>query len=414
MITFTQVIVLMTIFLGLFTGIYFLLTLDQNKDKIKTKLKEYFELPAVTVIVPAYNEENTVAKTLNSLLNLDYPKDRLTLMVVDDGSKDKTLEVLKIFEERGVIVHTKENGGKGSAINYGIDRCKTDFIGVLDADSWVDDQSLKRLVSLFNKQDVMAVTPSMMIGDVKGFLKGLQSIEFLVVVFIRKTLSFLGSIHITPGPFTIFRKKFFEKHGKFDRETITEDIEMALRIQSNGYVIENAVDAYVYTTGISKFWPLFKQRIRWFRGFIDNVLKYKHIIDRKYGNLGLFILPAAFIAVGLTVLTVIITLFNLFKQSYTYFLKWYYINFDITSLLSFKFDIFFLNIDSMLILTLIGLAISITIICISKGLGNEKQKIKISYLYYLVAYWLFFSAWWIVAICYKVTNRKIKWGSRYL
>src|SRR3989344_4717199 len=98
-------------FFGLFTGIYFLLTLLENKDLLKSpEAKRY---PSVTIIVPAYNEEQTIEKDLDSLLTLDYPKEKLSIIVVDDGSKDRTYELAKAYEQKGVAVYTKKNEGKG-------------------------------------------------------------------------------------------------------------------------------------------------------------------------------------------------------------------------------------------------------------------------------------------------------------
>jgi cellulose synthase/poly-beta-1,6-N-acetylglucosamine synthase-like glycosyltransferase len=118
---FGTVLIWVVAYFGLFTGTFFLLTLWENPKRLRNpRLPE--DLPSVTVAVPAYNEEKTIAKTVESLLALDYPKRLLKIMVIDDGSTDRTYEVAMRFEKRGVTVLTKKNSGKAAALNLAISR----------------------------------------------------------------------------------------------------------------------------------------------------------------------------------------------------------------------------------------------------------------------------------------------------
>ncbi|MBR9676822.1 glycosyltransferase family 2 protein [Candidatus Woesearchaeota archaeon] len=398
-------------YFGLFTAIFFMITLLENRKQIYDKMPKKF--PYVTIIVPAYNEEKRIERTIESLLELDYPKNKIELMVVDDGSTDNTLKVLEQYGKK-IIVFSKHNEGKGKALNYAIKRSKGEFVGALDADSYVDKKALKRIISHFNNPQIMAVTPSMKVGNARSLLQKIQQIEYLMGIFLRKIFAFLGSIHVTPGPFTIYRKKFFEKYGYFDHTTITEDIEIALRIQSKNYIIENSVNAYVYTIAPDKFKPLLQQRLRWYRGFLDNVVKYKHLFSKRFGNLGLFILPASFASVALIIMAVGYSLIKLLSNQINTLVNWYNINFDLKSLLTFKIDFFLLSFNAVFVLILLSTLVGISMIMIAKFLSEEQTKIKFSYFYYVLLYSPLFALWWIVAIYYKVRNKKIKWGQRLM
>jgi cellulose synthase/poly-beta-1,6-N-acetylglucosamine synthase-like glycosyltransferase len=411
MLTFGDVLVYAVSFFGLYTAIFFLLTLYENRYQLgNPKLKRF---PTVSIIVPAYNEEKTIAKTLESLLALDYPKDKLKILVIDDGSKDKTFKVAKKYEARGVMVYTKKNGGKGSALNFALKKIDTELFGALDADSFVDKDALKRMVGYFENKKVMAVTPSMKVYSPKGILQSIQKIEYLFGILLRKTFAFMGCIHVTPGPFTIFRKYFFDKYGGYDEHNLTEDIEIALRIQSHDYIIENSVDAFVYTVSPKKFNPLLKQRLRWYRGFMDNVFNYKHLFSLKHGNLGAFMLPAAFISVFLILLSGFYFIFTFIKNSVKFYLNAQAVNFDIFDL-NFKIDLFFFNLGPIAIISIVGIVGGITMILLAKHLSKEKESIKYSYVIYVFIYWVLYAYWWLLAIYYKTFNKKLVWGSKSL
>ena len=142
------------IFLSVYVQVFFFVTFLENRKKIvirngKVRLAKY---PEVTVAVPCWNEEKTVAKTVHSLLNLNYPKDKIQIILVDDGSTDKTLDILKQFEHYSNIkVFHKENGGKYTALNLALEHTQSEFFGGLDADSFVDPESLVRVMSYFEK-----------------------------------------------------------------------------------------------------------------------------------------------------------------------------------------------------------------------------------------------------------------------
>ena len=141
------------LFLTLYLEVFFLITFFEERLKLDTKgttgkLSYY---PSATIIVPCWNEEKTVSKTIESLLALHYPKDKLKIFVVDDGSTDGTWEVVqKFLRNPQVKLFKKENGGKHTAVNYGIKNSTSELVGCLDADSFVDKDALHEIASAFN------------------------------------------------------------------------------------------------------------------------------------------------------------------------------------------------------------------------------------------------------------------------
>ena len=405
---FSYLILYASAYFGLFTATLFFLSFFENVDKLRNPpLRRY---PLVTVAIPAYNEEKTIAATIESVLNLDYPKDRLEIMVIDDGSTDKTYQITRRYIKRGIKAFHKENTGKGSTLNFALARASGEFFTCLDADSFVDPDCLKKMLGYFEDKRVMAVTPSLKVWRPTGVLQRIQSIEYLLGVYLRKVFSYFGSIHVTPGPFTVYRRSFFERYGYYDANNLTEDIEIALRIQSNDFDIENSIDACVWTVGPSTFNALLKQRKRWYIGFINNVLNYTHLFSPRYGNLGMFILPGALISVALVITLLFYVLWKTVDRWYLDVINLIAINFDIRPLLRFDFDMFFFNLDPLFWISIISLATGIAVVCIAKRYSKEEGNIKLSYAWFLFLYWLIFAYWWLVAGYSKVANRKSVWG----
>lgn len=413
--SFGEILIYCSTFFGLYTSIYFLLILFERKGKIKKGETNFFQ--KVTICVPCYNEEKTVIKTIISLSKLDYPKNKLEIIVVDDGSQDNTYKIVKEFAKHNskidLKIFKKKNGGKYTALNFAIDKSTGDFFGALDADSFVHEKALRRIMKFFENKKTTAVTPSMMVYQPKSFFQKIQSIEYLLGIFLRKVFAELGSLHVTPGPFSIYRKTFFKEHGKFRKAHHTEDIELALRAQKYHKEIENAVDAYVYTIAPSNFKTLYKQRIRWYSGFLKNVLEYKNLFSLKHGNLGIFILPSAFLSIFLIVIFFFYFLYKQIDLFILTYLNLLSLNFDLSQIQWFNFDIFFLNTSAPVILGLTALLFGIIMIIIAKNLSEENSKITFSYILFMLSYWILFAFWWIISFIHSfILKTEIKWGHK--
>lgn len=257
-------------FITLYVLVYFLITfleffdeLDiKNKDK-KSTLKDE-DCPAVTITVPAYNEGENIRKTVNSLLASNYPKEKLFLILIDDGSTDNTLEIMNEYKDNPQIkIFTKENGGKYTAQNIGILNSTTEFVGSIDADCTVAPETIRRMMEIFvKKSEVMGISPATAVIGAKSFIQNAQAVDYQLQIFIKKMFSFTSSMNVISGTFPIFRKVVFEKIGLYTSGHQTEDQEITLRMQKHHMKIEHAYNAYVFTTGMKNIPALYKQRKR--------------------------------------------------------------------------------------------------------------------------------------------------------
>lgn len=377
-ITYLTYIIL---FVFTYAQVFMLVTLFEHSDKKnidEEELKNIFkakpdiEKPSVTIVVPVFNEENTVFKTIDSLLKLSYPKNKLSIMVIDDGSEDNTWDIIQAFKGNPqVLLHRKENGGKYTAVNYGIEKSTSTFIGCLDADSAVDQEALNYMMPHFDDTSNMVVTPSMRIENPDTVVRMMQNAEYKMSIFVRKVLNLLQAQYVTPGPFSIFRKSVFEDIGKFRHAHNTEDLEIALRLQSKHHIIANAEKAIVFTVGPRSVYKLYKQRVRWTSGFIQNSLDYKRLIfNPAYSNLGMFTLPLALFSIVVVILSVTYSVTNTIVQAVRTYKEAYTTGWDF-SLSFLTIDWWYYNIQTTLI---IGFFI-IAVLCFAIWYGHITTKL---------------------------------------
>lgn len=367
-----EVIILGIIFVSLFFQVFILITFFEKKDNKSTKAKKGSPtLFSVCIIVPVWNEERTLRGTLESLLALNYPKDKLEIIVVDDGSTDNTLSIAKEFEHESQIkIFSKENGGKHTAVNFGINQTNTELVGCLDADSFVDPQALQEIVKVFQNPEMMAVTPCMVVKTPKTFVQRAQKIEYTIGALLKRIFGDLSAIQVTPGPFSIFRRKVFEDLGLYKKAYNTEDFEIALRMHKHGYKIGNAPTAFVYTTTPSTPYKLFKQRLRWVQGNLLNMMDYRDLFFRvQYGHLGMLILPMAvfyyFIALFISV------------YSLTNFGQWIIRKIEhvsVTGITQPKIYLDWLYVDTSTLSVLATLLLIITLTLISFGIRMTRER----------------------------------------
>lgn len=371
----------------------------------------------VSIIIPAFNEEKSIARTIESALNLDYTDKKLEIIVVDDGSRDRTYQIAKKFESnkgKSVRVFTKTNGGKGSALNLGISKAKGEIIISMDADTFVKSDAVKIMVGHFRNEDVWSVTPSMGVYKPTSFLGRIVQIEYYMGVFLRKTFSTMNAIHITPGAFSAYRKSFFLKYGGYDVGNITEDLEVGLRIQSKHGIIENASKAVVYTISPQSFRSLLIQRRRWYTGLVKNLWDYRELFGFRHGALGAFVLPLILVTLPLSIF---LTLYSLIKV----LLK---LNEDLSFLnaINFRFNglveinsFLFKNLIYTLFSRPIFLMAALFIVLVglyvvfSRREMGYKESNKLNFVLFILFYSFLFSFWWIVSFFYLLFGKKVSW-----
>ncbi|MDO8729164.1 MAG: glycosyltransferase [bacterium] len=401
-----------SLFVSLFFEVFLLITYLEVREELNLEEqhlgKNITRFPTVTIIVPCFNEENTVDNTIRSLLNLDYPKEKLSIIAVDDGSTDETRYHLARFESHPQIsILSKKNGGKHTALNLALEQVQSDLVGCLDADSFVNPDALKKIVLFFDDVNTMAVTPSIKVFEPQSVLQYVQKIEYSWGIFLRRMLSSLGALYVTPGPFSIFRTRVFRELGGYREAHHTEDLEMALRLQKNHYKIVNAHSAHVYTSAPIKFPALYKQRVRWTYGFLNNAIDYKEMFfNKKYGNIGLFILPIATSSIFSTLYIAGRAVLNNLTSAFNTLVKFQTVGFTWKSP---TFDWFFINTGIVSFLTWSATLLILIILYLSIKLADGKFKFTRGIFYYLIIYIFIVPIWLTKAVYSTIFRKQINW-----
>jgi len=293
-------------------------------------------VPSISVLVPAYNEELSIVETVAALRTLAYPN--LEVVVVDDGSTDRTVEVLRdsfelvpvhLAHPRGIetepltamfrsatnynlVVAAKGNGGKADALNAAANIASGELVCALDADTVVEEDAMLKLVRPFlRSRDVVAAGATIRIvndcvvergriTDVRAprnALAGLQAVEYLrAFLFGRLGWNRLGGNLVISGAFGLFRRDALLAIGGYDHG-VGEDIELIVRLRRHGYetnqqaLVEFVPDPVAWTEAPHSLQVLSRQRDRWHRGLADTVWRHRGVLGRRYGRLGMVSMP---------------------------------------------------------------------------------------------------------------------------
>lgn len=396
-----------SIFLALYFAIFVFSTVFEYKNDFYYKPKRKFQ-PKVSLVVPCFNESQTIAKTLQSFLELDYPQNNLEILVIDDGSTDNTFQIAKNFSQKSpnIKVFHKSNGGKYTALNFGIEKSTYPYLGTVDADSFLHKDSLKKIMEQFENPKVMAVISSVRIANPKNILEGIQYVEYLMGNFLKKVFSFLSGVNVVPGPLSVFNKKVFTKIGYYKKAHQTEDLEMAFRMQKHNMVIAQAVDAIVYTQGCKTFKELLRQRLRWNKGGLLNYKDYPELLNvKKHGNLAYLLLNS--------VLGCFITM-GLFIYAMYQILNFAYLKFN--QILLVKGDFFRtsfnwpdwarLNITPLSFLGILALGALLGYIILSKKFTKDPGPSKKNIVFFILIYPFINGIFWIATILLIILKRK--------
>lgn len=401
-----------SIFFAFFALTFYILTFISAIKRKAPQLKDS-ELPFATVIIPAWNEEKSVKKTMDSILASDYPN--FEVVFVDNNSKDNTYKIAKEYEKDSrVRVFKETKQGKACAVNLGIKKARGEIIYTMDADTRVDKQSMKKMARYFKDETVMSVTPAMLIDNPNTILRRMQHLEYLMGIFLRKVFAALNAIYIAPGAFTVYRKKFFDKHGGYDEGNITEDLEMALRIQSKGYRTENCPTANIYTLGPAKLKELTKQRIRWYTGLITNFWKYRFMVSRKFGDLGLLVLPIGWITIIFSIFILLSTIITSTSNAINYLGFLHSIEFQFSWILQptwlgieqWAFD-FFSN--PIIIFIIFSFLATILYMAYAEKKTGKITHLKRNLFIFFILFGPLFCYWWTISFIKIIFNREVTW-----
>ncbi len=377
---------------------------NRYKNKMENKIKHNYYVP-ISILVPAYNEEKTIIKSVESLFYLDYKL--YEIIVINDGSTDKTLDTLikkfnlkkvnypvnqklktkkikNIYENNSKIritVIDKENGGKADALNCGINIAKFPYFATLDADSLLQRDSLEMLVRpILEDSRVIACGGFVKLANsvkldkgeiVKYSLRNNVLVNMQILEYNRAFLAsrimldkFNGNLIIS-GAFGVFKKDIALSVGGYETKTVGEDFEFVIKIHrfclknKIDYIIKYVPEAICWTQAPNNLKDLIKQRRRWYIGLFQTMVKHKEIaFNIKYKWLSIisynyflfFELLAPFIEVFGIVATVIAIMFNLLNLKFMILFFLIYALFGvILSLTTFLAQIHVLNLKISLL-----------------------------------------------------------------
>lgn len=225
--------------------------------------------PSVAAVIPAHDEEAVIAAAIETLLAQDYPY--LEIHVVSDGSTDRTVEIARGFESRGVVVHELgTNAGKSGALQHVLDRLDSELFLVVDADTCSRVDAVGTLVQQFADPRVGAVTGHARVGNVESPLTAMQAMEYSVIVGLAKRAEqFWGGLYTISGAAACFRTSALRAVGGWTVVTATEDIEVSWRLQREGWLLAYDPRALFFIQAPTRLRALYRQRQRWARGMVE-------------------------------------------------------------------------------------------------------------------------------------------------
>ena len=396
----------------LFLSIYFQVFMLSNyfggkklmhiEDKLSKNYDQSYT-PTVSFLIPCWNEGKTLASTLDSVIALKYPKDKIKIYIINDGSTDNTLAIAQNYKEQlyknkvlglenitnkscEIFILNKENGGKHTALNMALPYVDTELVTCLDADSFVDHEAMIIAVQYFKDQNVKGLASCMQIKDTSTWIHKIQRIEYLLSIFWKKSYSTIDAIQVVPGPFSIFRKSVFDDLGNYKPAHNAEDLEMTMRMHKHNYKIVNAHRAYVYTLGPDTLKGLIRQRVRWMRGFLDNAWDYREMFfKKKYGHFGLFTLPISTVFVFYVVFAISYTVYKTIVSLFKRYEEISIIGFRIPFNNLYNIEYFYINTSIMLFIVVFTLTVLSFVIFTSKQIAkDERPLIKHLILYFFI------------------------------
>ncbi|MBN1375972.1 MAG: glycosyltransferase [Dehalococcoidia bacterium] len=273
--------------------------------------------PRVSIIVPAYNEEKVVARTIETLVEADYPDKEI--IIVDDGSQDSTYEVASRFAGKGLKVVHRPNGGKFAALNTGIAVSTGEIIVTVDADSLIGRAAIAEIVKGFENPEVAGVAGNLKVFNRGKLLTNLQALEYITQIqVVRRAFENFGSLTVASGAFSAFRKTAIEEAGYYDPDYLLEDFDITIKLLKSHQILHGNNEAVCYTEAPETLRDIYKQRLSWFRGDFQNFWKHRdtffnprfgimHKLTFPYMLISMTLVPVASLVV---IVTSIIMLIN--------------------------------------------------------------------------------------------------------
>lgn len=281
------------IVLGLLRYLFVLPLALVNAKREKGRAAAIVPIPGmpVAVLIAAYNEEKVIVRTIQSVLESDYPIQ--AIYVVDDGSSDHTAEQVETHfkDVENVILVRQENAGKASALNRAMSMCDAEVVVCIDADTQLDHAAIGHLVHHFENEEVAAVAGNVRVGNHVNILTEWQALEYTTSQNLdRRAYSALNAITVIPGALGAWRRLAVLNAGGYKPDTLAEDMDLTWRLRCNGYRLLNEPHAIAYTEAPDRFGSFFRQRFRWAYGTLQCLAKHRSAIGR-HSWFGVLALP---------------------------------------------------------------------------------------------------------------------------
>ena len=250
--------------------------------------------PRVAVLVPAFNEEKVIVRTIRSVLHSDYKN--LRVIVIDDGSKDRTAEVAReaytaeIAAGR-VTVLSKANGGKAAALNVGLEHTDEEIYVGIDADTVIAPDAVSKLIPHFEDERIGAVAGNARVGNRLNLWTRWQALEYITSQnFERRALALFHVVTVVPGAIGAWRTKAVKAAGGYPLNTVAEDADLTMNLLEQGLRVDYEDRSLAYTEAPIDARGLMRQRFRWSFGILQAVWKHRGAFTKNKA-MGLFALP---------------------------------------------------------------------------------------------------------------------------
>jgi cellulose synthase/poly-beta-1,6-N-acetylglucosamine synthase-like glycosyltransferase len=376
---------------------------------VKTKHKQTSALtddkitdfPKFSIIVPTKNEETVIRRCLDGIMNIDYPKDKMQVIVVDGKSEDNTLKICSEFSEKYPenikIISEKTAKGKPAALNLALPYINGEIVGTFDADSYPEKDVLSKVAAYFNDKKIVALQGrTTSINEKSNALTRVIAMEekawFQALMNGREKLQLFVPL---TGSCQFIRRNALEELGGWDENSLTEDVELALRLVEKHQLIKYAPDVCSGQETPNSVGSLFRQRVRWYRGYMETAIKYgrllstlnKRTIDAEISMAGPFMMVVSLLS---------------------------YINWFVVAL--------FLS-QSNSIINFTGLVIALTavsLVSVGVGLTASEKPIKlrnivwIPFIYFYWMFQMFIAGWAFFKLIFRrkrVWTKTVKQGS---
>lgn len=394
---------------SLFGALFWLNVLYKEADDLDA-YPEPSRFPSLSVILPAYNEEDTIREAIKSVLDQSYDGS-IEVIVVNDGSTDRTKARAEEFDDAITLV-SQPNQGKGAALNTGLDEATGELVVVQDADSVIQQDAYRKMVGHFEDDDVGGVIAGILPLETNTMVKKLQKMEYLLGILYRKLMSVIDTLYVTPGALSIYRRELIEDLGRFDEKNLTEDLEIALRVRKNNYKVKMSAPAITRTEFPATLRELMHQRVRWYRGLFHNTIKYREMMfDRSYGLLGMFQMPVNLLFPAVAMVGAGLVMYGIGSAFFDLLVWFSAVGADIYNPFT-NFELYraFMSLQVQIYFPLlVGVLLVALLLWMAHTYNEDSMESPISLALFFIAYYTVIGVFWIIAVVKELTGREKQW-----